>query len=105
MLALGDGFYRAGSKLQAGYSGIAITADTLPGVDETKRAVRRHDGRGNVAFCDRHVESPRLRSRFKPATDEEKRRWNRDHEPHADRLPPANLPWCSGAAWPQDHRQ
>ena len=55
MLAMGDGFYRTGTKIKLGFSGIGIDAYPLPGSDDTTRALRRHERRGNVGFCDGHV--------------------------------------------------
>jgi prepilin-type N-terminal cleavage/methylation domain-containing protein/prepilin-type processing-associated H-X9-DG protein len=45
----------------------------------------RHRGRHNVTFCDGHAENLKESKLFDPdpAT---LRRWNNDHEPHADRL-------------------
>lgn len=46
----------------------------------------RHQGKVNVAFCDGHVESPTLHSVFEDTSDSALARWNRDHQPHRDRL-------------------
>jgi prepilin-type processing-associated H-X9-DG protein/prepilin-type N-terminal cleavage/methylation domain-containing protein len=46
----------------------------------------RHRGKGNVLFCDGHVESPTLKLVFEDADDRALSRWNRDHLPHRDRL-------------------
>jgi prepilin-type processing-associated H-X9-DG protein/prepilin-type N-terminal cleavage/methylation domain-containing protein len=48
----------------------------------------RHQGRANELFCDGHVESPTLTSLFDDASDTALVRWNRDHQPHRDRLTP-----------------
>lgn len=53
-------------------------------IAETKR---RHGYRHNIAFCDGHVEFIREPELFK-LSDDALRRWNNDHEPHADRLTP-----------------
>ncbi len=45
----------------------------------------RHRGRGNVVFCDAHVESPTLKFLFEETTDAALARWNRDHQPHRDK--------------------
>lgn len=43
-----------------------------------------HGGQANVAFCDGHVESPKVKAMYTAPTDAERRRWNRDHEPHPE---------------------
>ncbi|HAO77970.1 MAG TPA: hypothetical protein DCQ92_03140 [Verrucomicrobia subdivision 3 bacterium] len=42
----------------------------------------------NVVFCDGHVESPTLKFLFADTSDDALSRWNRDHQPHRDRLAP-----------------
>jgi len=49
---------------------------------------QRHQGKSNVVFCDGHVESPRLQFLYADTSDEALSRWNRDHQPHRDLLPP-----------------
>ena len=49
--------------------------------------LKRHDGRYNIAFCDGHVEAIRGAKLF-DRTETALRRWNNDHEPHADLLHP-----------------
>jgi prepilin-type processing-associated H-X9-DG protein len=49
--------------------------------------LKRHHGRYNVAFCDAHVETIHREKLFL-RTDNALRRWNNDHEPHADLLHP-----------------
>jgi prepilin-type processing-associated H-X9-DG protein/prepilin-type N-terminal cleavage/methylation domain-containing protein len=51
-------------------------------------AYQRHQGRGIVAFCDGHVEAPTLQFLFADASDAALSRWNRDHQPHRERLAP-----------------
>jgi prepilin-type processing-associated H-X9-DG protein/prepilin-type N-terminal cleavage/methylation domain-containing protein len=43
----------------------------------------RHNGGGNVAFCDGHVEYDK-QSNWMKASDAARRRWNRDNEPHPE---------------------
>jgi prepilin-type N-terminal cleavage/methylation domain-containing protein/prepilin-type processing-associated H-X9-DG protein len=45
-----------------------------------------HDKRANVVFCDGHVESPTLQLLFADTSDTALVRWNRDHQPHRDKL-------------------
>ena len=49
-------------------------------------ASSRHNGRANIVFCDGHVESPSLTFVFTKSTDAALAHWNRDHQPHRDRL-------------------
>jgi prepilin-type N-terminal cleavage/methylation domain-containing protein/prepilin-type processing-associated H-X9-DG protein len=53
---------------------------------EQRGASTRHQGRLNVVFCDGHVESPTLKFLFIDTNDDALSRWNRDHQPHRDRL-------------------
>jgi len=53
---------------------------------EQHGASARHRGRLNVVFCDGHVESPTLKFLFQDTSDDALSRWNRDHQPHRDRL-------------------
>ena len=88
MMAIGDGFYGSNGRIGDGSIWLWRThyADFLPG--STKRANARHQGRANVVFCDGHVESPTLKFLFEDTSDEALRRWNRDHQPHREKLSP-----------------
>jgi prepilin-type processing-associated H-X9-DG protein/prepilin-type N-terminal cleavage/methylation domain-containing protein len=48
----------------------------------------RHQGQANVVFCDGHVESPTLQFLFADTSDAALSAWNRDHQPHRERLAP-----------------
>jgi len=76
MIAIGEVFV----------SRIAFTRATVYGV--ALFAYQRHQGKANVVFCDGHVESPTLQFLFADTSDEALRRWNRDHQPHRERLAP-----------------
>jgi len=41
-----------------------------------------------VVFCDGHVESPPLQFLFEDTSADALSRWNRDHEPHREKLSP-----------------
>jgi prepilin-type N-terminal cleavage/methylation domain-containing protein/prepilin-type processing-associated H-X9-DG protein len=47
---------------------------------------RRHAGQWNAAFCDGHTEHHRTRELFDGAQDNVVKRWNKDHQPHPERL-------------------
>ncbi len=49
---------------------------------------QRHQGKANVVFCDGHVESPTLQFLFADTSDTALSRWNRDHQPHREKLSP-----------------
>ena len=76
MMAIGDSF-----------SGVDVLerlfADYLKGIGRS-----RHQGKGNVLFCDGHVESVTLESLFRDTSDAALVRWNRDHQPHREQLEP-----------------
>jgi hypothetical protein len=46
----------------------------------------------NVAFCDDHVETPTLKFLFADTSDAALSAWNRDHQPHRERLRAGVLP-------------
>lgn len=48
----------------------------------------RHQGKANAAFCDGHVESLTLQLFFEETSDAALSRWNRDHQPHREKLSP-----------------
>jgi prepilin-type processing-associated H-X9-DG protein len=48
----------------------------------------RHQNKANVVFCDGHVESPTLPFLFTDTSDVALSRWNRDYQPHRERLAP-----------------
>jgi prepilin-type N-terminal cleavage/methylation domain-containing protein/prepilin-type processing-associated H-X9-DG protein len=61
----------------------------LPDLDFLERggfASSRHNRKVHLVFCDGRVESPPLKSVFTDAGDAALVRWNRDHQPHRDRL-------------------
>lgn len=49
-------------------------------------ASSRHAGKVDIVFCDGHVESPPLKMVFEDTNDAALVRWNRDHQPHRERL-------------------
>ena len=91
MLALGDGV--------TGWKGVFKDGDGIlwrspisqdqdfPDRRVTKRVNRRHQGRINVVFCDGHLEAPTLETLFSDESDAALRKWNRDNQPHRERLP------------------
>jgi prepilin-type processing-associated H-X9-DG protein len=47
-----------------------------------------HQSMANVVFCDGHVESPTLQFLFADTSAAALSRWNRDHQPHREKLSP-----------------
>jgi prepilin-type processing-associated H-X9-DG protein/prepilin-type N-terminal cleavage/methylation domain-containing protein len=87
MMGIGDGFYGGNGVLKEGY----ILWRTYGFTDDsgsTKNSYARHQGKANVVFCDGHVESPTLQFLFEDTSDAALSRWNRDHQPHREKLAP-----------------
>jgi prepilin-type N-terminal cleavage/methylation domain-containing protein/prepilin-type processing-associated H-X9-DG protein len=82
MMAIGDSF-DGSIAFTRGKLGEGTPADDMLTCGNT---LTRHQGKGNVVFCDGHVESPTLELLFKDTSDAALIRWNRDHLPHRDRL-------------------
>jgi prepilin-type processing-associated H-X9-DG protein/prepilin-type N-terminal cleavage/methylation domain-containing protein len=76
MMAMGDSF--DGTII---LSRVAVAENMKYG-----NILTRHHGKANVVFCDGHVESPTLQFLFADTTDEALVRWNRDHQPHREKL-------------------
>ena len=87
-MAVGDGFIGGNGIIQDGTWILWRTHSATNFLDSTKRAYARHQGKANVVFCDGHVESPTLKFLFEDTSDDALARWNRDHQPHREKLPP-----------------
>src|ERR1700722_587680 len=81
MMAIGDSIL--GGIDFSRYGNFGNFSPTLFG-----RVMARHQGRINVLSCDGHVESPTLQFLFEDTSDEALSRWNRDHQPHREKLSP-----------------
>ncbi len=97
MIAIGDGFkgnkdYLVDGNLDGMWRtyGLKSYSDirNFDYLASTKRAYARHQGKANVVFCDGHVESPTLQFLFADTSDEALSHWNRDHQPHREKLSP-----------------
>ena len=90
MYALGDTFYGDGTILQDGRGfgrgRINLADPTAATMYDRNRALRRHGGNGNVAFCDGHVEPVHLQRLLGASDDDSLRSWNRDNQPHPELL-------------------
>ncbi len=78
MMAIGDSFDSSIDFMRYNLNDLMKYGNTLT----------RHQGRANVVFCDGHVESPALQFLFEDTSDEALSRWNRDHQPHREKLSP-----------------
>jgi len=78
LMAIGDSF--DGS--------FTFMRDKLSYYQQRGNVMTRHQGKANVAFCDGHVESPTLKFLFEDTSDAALVRWNRDHQPHREKLAP-----------------
>ncbi|MGC9943025.1 MAG: DUF1559 domain-containing protein [Verrucomicrobiota bacterium] len=78
----GQGFGRASDE--------TVLSDTYKNnvAESTKRARARHQAKSNIVFCDGHAESPSLKYLFADFSSEALSLWNRDHQPHSERLLP-----------------
>jgi prepilin-type processing-associated H-X9-DG protein/prepilin-type N-terminal cleavage/methylation domain-containing protein len=89
MMAIGDGFKGGNGVVVDGrYLWLLRTYGVEDYLGSTKRSYARHQGKANVVFCDGHVESPTLQFLFTDTSDDALSRWNRDHQPHRERLSP-----------------
>jgi prepilin-type N-terminal cleavage/methylation domain-containing protein/prepilin-type processing-associated H-X9-DG protein len=88
MMAIGDGLSGGGGVIRDGISFLMRPPNAEDHFESTKRAYARHQGKAIVVFCDGHVESPTLKFPFEDTSDAALSRWNRDHQPHRERLTP-----------------
>lgn len=78
MMAIGDSFDGT----------IILSHANLTELEKNGNTLTRHQGHANVVFCDGHVESPTLKFLFADTSDDALSRWNRDHQPHREKLSP-----------------
>jgi len=93
MMEIGDGFAGGNGIIHDGSLILSrsVGANDLTEAElfgNTKQSYARHQGKANVVFCDGHVESPTLQFLFEDTSDAALSRWNRDHQPHREKLAP-----------------
>jgi prepilin-type N-terminal cleavage/methylation domain-containing protein/prepilin-type processing-associated H-X9-DG protein len=84
--ALGDSFTGWSTVIQDGTGVLWRNKSAEERLGNTARAKRRHGGIANIAFADGHTEAVPLQTLFADESDAALSRWNRDHQPHRDRL-------------------
>ncbi len=87
MVALGDT-----EAYSDGWPGPVVAIGPYDGRESrglVSRVGSQHRGKANVLFCDLHLESNLQQLWFAP-TEEARRRWNSDNEPHPELWPPKN---------------
>lgn len=84
--ALGDGLLGKASAVVDGVPLLWRNKSAEDRSGSTARSRRRHAGKANIAFADAHVEAVPLQTLFADESDAALSRWNRDHQPHRDRL-------------------
>jgi prepilin-type processing-associated H-X9-DG protein/prepilin-type N-terminal cleavage/methylation domain-containing protein len=99
MMAIGDNFYSDYGDIniiedgglaigRIGGMGGILNASMINEIQYHLGGTNRHQGKANVVFCDGHVESPTLPFLFADTSDAALSRWNRDHQPHREKLSP-----------------
>lgn len=96
MLAIGDGFSGSKSVILDSYPTLSRNRDWSASKNQqylnytqiTKEVYARHQSRANMVFCDGHVETLTLKYLFQDTNDAALACWNRDHQPHRERLLP-----------------
>ncbi|MCI0621114.1 MAG: DUF1559 domain-containing protein [Acidobacteria bacterium] len=83
MYAIGDDFLHPGANFGYHLRPVLIDADWLQFQAGLKPRTT-HRGAVNVLLCDGHIEAPKLQRVFRAVTDSDRRRWNRDDEPHPE---------------------
>ena len=88
MLAVGDGLLGWNARIHDGWSNLERDVRAVHFEDTTQRANGRHSSKGNTHFCDGHAEGLRLQRLFSDTDDAALKLWNRDNQPHKERLVP-----------------
>jgi prepilin-type N-terminal cleavage/methylation domain-containing protein/prepilin-type processing-associated H-X9-DG protein len=86
LLAIGDGLHGWNSITADGYAGSGRISSTVERAGSSRRVQKRHGGRAVFVFCDGHVEAIPLQVLFGSTDAAALSLWNRDGEPHSERL-------------------
>jgi prepilin-type N-terminal cleavage/methylation domain-containing protein/prepilin-type processing-associated H-X9-DG protein len=85
MIAMGDGVRGWETTYEDGVGFLSRTP-TKEYAGSNSRVPRRHEGRLVILFCDGHVTPLSLKRLFEDKSDDALRLWNRDNQPHRERL-------------------
>jgi prepilin-type processing-associated H-X9-DG protein/prepilin-type N-terminal cleavage/methylation domain-containing protein len=85
MFAIGDGV-KGWNKTYQDSAMLMRQSDSLDNLGSTRRVKRRHGGNLNVLFCDGHVVQESLQFLFNDPSDTALSCWNRDNQPHSERI-------------------
>jgi prepilin-type N-terminal cleavage/methylation domain-containing protein len=88
MMAVGDSFVGGNGIILDGTGGLGRSSTVREIAASTKRARKRHAGDAAILFCDMHVDRVGLKALFQNVDTAALSRWNRDHQPHAERIGP-----------------
>jgi prepilin-type processing-associated H-X9-DG protein len=86
LIAVGDGVIGWKERFQDGTWIFGRLSSSTELAGSTDRIKQRHSGDLNVVFCDGHVEACTLDFLFSDDSDTALASWNRDHQPHRERL-------------------
>ena len=86
MVAMGDGVRGWNTTYEDGVGFISRTPDAEEYAGSSLRVPQRHQKRLTILFADGHVNSLTLERLFKDRSDDALRIWNRDNQPHRERL-------------------
>jgi prepilin-type processing-associated H-X9-DG protein len=86
MLAIADGFAGQDDVIADGQSCFWRHSGAVGFANSTRRSYARHSGKAQVVFCDGHSAALPLKSLFTETNGAALALWNRDHQPHFDRL-------------------
>lgn len=86
MMAIGDGFKGGNGIIEDGDNWLWRSSGVTGYPGSTTHAYARHQGEAEVVFCDGHAETLTLKVLFEDTEDAALTRWNRDHQPHREKL-------------------
>jgi prepilin-type processing-associated H-X9-DG protein len=86
MMAIGDGLKGGNGVVEDGGDWLWRVSGVTAYPGSTAHAYARHQGKADVVFCDGHTETLSLKSLFEDTSEAALVRWNRDHQPHREKL-------------------
>jgi len=86
MIAFSDGVTGWNDVYEDGVRSLSRSPSAKDYVGSTSRVMKRHDGTAVLNFADGHVSAMTLKRLFEDKDDAALRIWNRDYQPHRERL-------------------